>query len=217
MILRLSEGAIASLSEGYGLRVDPDAYVWQLSVGEQQRVEVLKALYRGAQLLILDEPTAVLAPQEVDDLFVTLEQMKNDGHAIIFISHKLNEVLAVSDRVTVLRDGHVVDTVRTSQTDADHLAQLMVGRKLVRHKREMRRPSGHPRLEIKDLWSQGDRGFPTVCGVNLSVDEGEIVGIAGGSGNGQAELAETVAGLREPLRGQIVFNNEDATGWSQDA
>ena len=212
---KVTERAIA-LAESYGLKVDPQAMVWQLSVGEQQRVEILKALYRGADLLILDEPTAVLTPQEVDDLFVTLNRMKAEGHSLIFISHKLHEVLSISNRVTVLRNGRVIQTLHTADTSRPELARLMVGREVLL--RVDRKPVefGKPRLRLTDLWVTGDKGLPTVKGVSLQVQAGEILGIAGVSGNGQRELAEVIAGLRKPTQGKIQIDDQDVTGWRPD-
>lgn len=203
---------LEELSGAYGLDVDPDALVWQLSVGEQQRVEILKALYRGADLLILDEPTAVLTPQEVTEFFEILRRMRAEGHALIFISHKLHEVLSISQRVTVLRDGRHVQTLRTAQTSREELAQLMVGREVFM---EVDRPPvevGEPRLTIDNLWVQGDKGLPAVRGVSLDVRAGEILGIAGVSGNGQRELAQAIVGLREPTDGTVRIDGEGVTG-----
>ncbi len=199
------------LAARYGLKVDPRAYVWQLAVGEQQRVEIVKALYRGAALLVLDEPTAVLTPQEVDDLFVTLRRMADDGHALIFISHKLHEVLAISHRVTVLRDGRVVASSPTAEMTKTQLARLMVGRDvLLQYDRPAAQP-GETRLQIRDLWADGDRGSPALRGVSLEVRAGEIVGLAGVSGNGQRELAEALAGLRPVRQGSVWLNGRDVT------
>ena len=207
---------IRQLSDAYSLHVDPQAMVWQLSVGEQQRVEILKALYRGAALLILDEPTAVLTPQEVDEFFVILRRMASEGHSVIFISHKLYEVLGISDRITVLRLGKVVKTLNTSETDRQELARLMVGRDVLLRVEHPEIEMGSTRLSIKDLWVTGDKGLPSVRGVNLDINAGEIVGLAGVSGNGQRELAETIAGLRKPTNGQIWMNNQDIAGWQPD-
>lgn len=204
---------IHELSSRYGLQVDPTAMVWQLSVGEQQRVEIVKALYRGADLLILDEPTAVLTPQEVDDLFNTLRRMAKEGHALIFISHKLHEVLSISDRVTVLRDGRVVRTVPTLETTASELACLMVGREVLLRVQRPPVELGEARLSLEDVWADSDRGVPALRGVSLTVRAGEILGVAGVSGNGQRELAEVIAGLREPSQGRIKIDDVDTTGW----
>ena len=207
---------IRQLSEAYRLKVDPQAMVWQLSVGEQQRVEILKALYRGAALLILDEPTAVLTPQEVYEFFNILSRMASEGHAIIFISHKLHEVLAISDRVTVLRNGRVVKTLSTKETDRYELARLMIGREILLRLDRPKVELGKNRLEVNDLWVSGDKGLPVLRGANLSVRAGEILGIAGVSGNGQRELAETIAGLRKPTQGTISIDQQDVTGWKPD-
>ena len=207
---------IEELAQAYGLRVDPRAFVWQLSVGEQQRVEILKALYRGAAALILDEPTAVLTPQEVDELFGTLRRMAAEGHALIFISHKLHEVLAISDRVTVLRDGHVVQTLETKTTTRPELARLMVGREVLLRVDRPPVELGPVRLRLEDLIVGGDRGLPAVRGASLEVRQGEILGLAGVSGNGQRELADAVAGLRKAAQGRIQVDEVDITAWSPD-
>ncbi len=200
---------IEELAKMYGLKVDPEAYVWQLSVGQQQRVEIIKALYRGAALLILDEPTAVLTPQEVDELFITLKQMAHEGHAMIFISHKLHEVLSISDRVTVLRDGRKVGTHQTHHTNKSMLATMMVGREISAKQERTAVPRGPIRLKIEDLWAESDRNTDALRGVNLEVYAGEILGIAGVSGNGQRELAEVIVGLREIKRGKISINGQE--------
>ena len=206
---------IEELAERYSLKVQPDAQVWQLSVGEQQRVEILKALYRGAALLALDEPTAVLTPQEVGDLFKVLRQMAADGHALIFISHKLHEIIDVSQRVTVMRDGRVVSTHPTEGSTRAQLAGEMVGRPVILEydkKPFAAPPPGQaPRLAINDLWVRGDRGKDALRGVTLAVQAGEILGIAGVSGNGQRELAEALTGLRPVSKGRVLVNGRDLT------
>ncbi|MBI3913269.1 MAG: ABC transporter ATP-binding protein [Chloroflexi bacterium] len=194
---------LRDLSARYGLSVDPSALVWQLAVGQQQRVEILKALYRDAALLILDEPTAVLTPQEVDDLFVTLRRLKEAGHALIFITHKLNEVMRISDRVTVLRDGRVVGSVATKETNTKELAQLMVGRDVVTSWDKPPRKSEEIILQIENLSALGDKELPALKNVSLDVRAGEIVGVAGVSGNGQREFAETLVGLRRATGGAV--------------
>ena len=201
---RATERRVADLSKRYGLHVDPRARIWQLSLGEQQRVEILKALYREARVLILDEPTAVLTPQEAQVLFETLRQMATEGRTVIFISHKLHEVKAVADRVTVLRDGRTIATVETADATPRSLASLMVGRELSTggDRREAGEP-GDVLLELADVWAQGDRGDAAVRGVSLQVRAGEIVAIAGVAGNGQRELAETIAGTRPPSQGAV--------------
>src|SRR4051794_11197712 len=202
---RAIERRVAELSERYGLAVDPRARIWQLSLGEQQRVEILKALYREARILILDEPTAVLTPQEADVLFETMREMAAEGRTVIFISHKLHEVMAVADRVTVLRGGHSLATVETAEATPRSLASLMVGRELAAEGSVTRAQSepGEAVLELAGVWAQGDRGDAAVRGVTLEVCAGEIVAIAGVAGNGQRELAETIAGIRHQTEGAV--------------
>jgi ABC-type uncharacterized transport system ATPase subunit len=201
---RRVERHVAELGQRYRIAVDPRARIWQLSLGEQQRVEILKALYRDARILILDEPTAVLTPQEADSLFETLRVMASEGRTVVFISHKLHEVTAVSDRVTVLRGGKNVATVATNESTQQSLASLMVGREVEGAARPERDGDpGDPVLEVTDLWAAGDRGDDAVRGVSLTVRAGEIVAIAGVAGNGQRELAETVTGMRAAARGTV--------------
>jgi ABC-type uncharacterized transport system ATPase subunit len=200
---RAIERRVAELGERYGLAVDPRARVWHLSVGEQQRVEILKALYLDARILILDEPTAVLTPQEAEVLFGTLREMAADGRTVVFISHKLHEVKAVADRVTVLRGGRAVATVAAAEATPRSLAALMVGRELAAGQVPEARAPGGVVLELEDVWAAGDRGGKAVRGVSLTVRGGEIVAVAGVAGNGQRELAETVAGMRAPTKGAI--------------
>jgi simple sugar transport system ATP-binding protein len=210
---RRVERRVADLGERYRIAVDPRARVWQLSLGEQQRVEILKALYREARVLILDEPTAVLTPQEAESLFETLRVMAAEGRTVIFISHKLQEVKAVSDRVTVLRDGRTIDTVDTASATPRSLAALMVGREVSLTARTERGVEiGEPVLEVVDLWAHGDRGGDAVRGIDLMVRAGEIVGIAGVAGNGQRELAETISGMRQPARGEIRIGGRKLRG-----
>jgi len=208
---------IGELAQTYGLEVDPEAYIWQLSVGQQQRVEIIKALYRGASLLILDEPTAVLTPQEVDELFITLRQMTKEGHALIFISHKLHEVLSISDRVTVLRDGRVVGSQQTANTTRNDLAQMMVGRPVDLHSETEEVARGEVRLRLENVWAQSNRETPALRGVSLEVCSGEILGLAGVSGNGQRELAEVINGLRPTTQGKIYLDNRDVSGLTPGA
>ncbi len=203
---------IRELGDIYGLQVDPDACIWQLAVGQRQRVEIIKALYRGAALLILDEPTAVLTPQEVDEFFTTLRQMVRDGHAVIFISHKLHEVLDISDRVTVLRDGKRVDSCETAGCTKADLARMMVGREVIMKPERADVQRGEIRLEVRNLHAQSDREMPALRGVDLELYSGEILGLAGVSGNGQRELAEVITGLRPATQGQIVLEGKDVTG-----
>ncbi|MFL5961262.1 MAG: ABC transporter ATP-binding protein [Gaiellaceae bacterium] len=210
---RRIERRVAELGERYRIAVDPRARIWQLSLGEQQRVEILKALYREARILILDEPTAVLTPQEAASLFATLRVMADEGRTIVFISHKLHEVKAVSDRVTVLRGGKNVETVQTKDATPRSLAALMVGREVNMAERVTRTGEvGAPVLETHDLWAAGDRGSETLRGVSLRVCAGEVLAIAGVAGNGQRELAETVTGMRTPTRGTITVAGEVLRG-----
>ncbi len=203
---------IRELSREYGLKVDPKAYVWQLAVGERQRVEIIKALYRSAELLILDEPTAVLTPQEVDDLFSILRQMVAGGRGLVFISHKIREVLALSDRITVLRNARTVGTVVPADVTRRDLAHMMVGREVGLVQNHVDPALGDVRLSVKDLRVLGDRGSEAVRGLDLEVRSGEIVGIAGVSGNGQRELAEAIAGLRAATSGSILLEGVDLVG-----
>ncbi len=200
---------IRELASAYGLGVDPDAFIWQLSVGERQRVEILKALYRDATLLVLDEPTAVLTPLEVEDFFTTLRRLAADGRGLIFISHKLHEVMALSDRITVLRDGRVTGDTTPAETSREQLAEMMVGRavKLAPDKPPATR--GDIRLSIAGLTVPGDRGRTAVDAVDLEVAGGEILGIAGVSGNGQRELAEAIAGLRSATSGVVRLDGAE--------
>ncbi|MDA2957877.1 MAG: ABC transporter ATP-binding protein [Actinomycetota bacterium] len=200
---------LTEVSERYGLRIDPDAYIWQLAVGERQRAEILKALYRDAELLVLDEPTAVLTPPEVEELFKTLRQLTDDGRGLIFISHKLHEVMELSDEITVLRDGRVSGSTRPSETDREQLAELMVGRPVSLSRDVPAQEPGASELIIDNLRVIGDRGTEAVAGVSISVRRGEIVGIAGVSGNGQRELAEAIFGLRPIESGSITVSGQE--------
>jgi|SRR5271157_201276 len=204
---------IQELSEAYGIKVEPRAYVWQLSVGEQQRVEIMKALYRGASLIILDEPTAVLTPQEVNDLFVTLRRMVSEGHSLVFISHKLHEVMDISDRVTVLRDGKVIGTRPTPEVTRDELVKMMVGRELKELEPRPLKP-GVVTLKIEGLKTMGDRGTESLHGIDFEIHAGEILGLAGVSGNGQRELAECLAGMRKATSGKIIIGENDITAYT---
>jgi simple sugar transport system ATP-binding protein len=205
---------IEELGRTYGLRIDPWAYVRQLSVGQQQRVEIIKALYRNASLLILDEPTAVLTPHEVDELFATLRQMAVDGHALIFISHKLHEVMAFTDRVTVLRDGHNVSTIQTAQTSRRQLAEMMVGREMNLNTSRPEVKAGKVRLRLESVSAEGLHKKLALHDVSFEICAGEILGVAGISGNGQRDLAEAIVGLREVSSGHIYVNGHDVTGLS---
>jgi simple sugar transport system ATP-binding protein len=210
---RRIERRVAELGDRYRIAVDPRARIWQLSLGEQQRVEILKALYREARILILDEPTAVLTPQEAESLFETLRAMAAEGRTVIFISHKLHEVKAVSDNVTVLRAGKTVATVATADATPHSLAELMVGRELdVSRRRKREGELGAPVLALEDVWAAGDRGGDAVRGVTLDVRSGEIVAVAGVAGNGQRELAEVVAGMRPAARGRVLVDGRPLRG-----
>jgi simple sugar transport system ATP-binding protein len=200
-----TEKRVEELSVRYGLAVNPKAKIWQLSIGEQQRVEILKALYRDARILIMDEPTAVLTPQEAETLFGTLRTMADEGKTVIFISHKLHEVKAIADRVTVLRGGRTVTTVDAEPSTLRSLATLMVGREIdVAKPLEQARQLADVRmLEVDGLTVPGDRGETAVDDVSFSIREGEIVGVAGVAGNGQRELAEAVSGMRDIRSGSI--------------
>ncbi|MDI7274573.1 MAG: ABC transporter ATP-binding protein [Anaerolineae bacterium] len=208
--LRMIHARIRELSERYGLRVDPEAQVWQLSVGEQQRVEILKLIYRGAEILILDEPTAVLTPQEADDLAVVVRRMTAEGKSAIFITHKMEEVMAFSQRVMVLRQGRVQAVLDTNQTSPQELAYLMVGREvLFRLQKEECRP-GNEVLRVSGLQAENDKGLRALRDVSFAICEGEILGIAGVAGNGQRELAEVITGLRKASQGQVILRGRRA-------
>jgi simple sugar transport system ATP-binding protein len=208
------EREIARLSEDFRMRVDPGRPIWQLSVGEQQRVEILKNLYRGANVLILDEPTAVLTPQEANQLFESVREMAGAGRGVVFISHKLEEVMSVADRVTVLRRGRNVDTVEKRATSEAELARMMIGRDLPRPAEPTPREPGDAVLRLDAVEADDERGLPALSGIDLEVREGEILGIAGVAGNGQRELAEVVVGLRDVRAGSVVFAGRDISRWS---
>ncbi|MFH2039295.1 MAG: ABC transporter ATP-binding protein [Chloroflexota bacterium] len=201
---------IQALQEQFGLKVDPTALIWQLSVGEQQRVEILKTLYRGANILILDEPTAVLAPQEIDDLMNTMRSLVANGKSIFFISHKLNEVTAVADRLTVLRKGKVTaEGIGIEGINREKLAELMVGRKVIFQVEKKIQEPGDVVLDVKNVSALNNKGFPALKDVSFNLHQGEILGIAGIAGNGQSELAEVITGLR-PCSGSILINGQQA-------
>lgn len=202
---------ISLIANQYGLSVDPQAKIWQLAVGQQQQVEILKALYREVEILIMDEPTSVLTPQEVEKLFATLRSLVNSGLTIIFITHKLDEVMKVSDRVTVLRKGKVVTTIPTKDTDKATLARLMVGREVIFRLKKSPLKRKEKILEVKDLHILNDRGLPAIRGLSFELFGGEILGIAGVSGNGQNELVEVLTGLRKLWRGEVYLATRDIT------
>src|SRR5256885_137200 len=203
----LDEGAadkrVADMARTFRFEVDPEARVENIGVGQQQRVEIMKALYRNADLLILDEPTAVLTPQEAADLFEILRTLRREGLSIIFISHKLNEVLEIADRITVLRRGKTIETVPRQGATEESLARAMVGREVLLRVDKPPAQPGETLLEVEDLHVIDDRGIEKVSGVSFSVRGGEIVGIAGVDGNGQSELIDAIAGLRRAASGSI--------------
>jgi general nucleoside transport system ATP-binding protein len=202
---------VRELSRTFGFEIDPKARVDSLTVGQEQRVEILKALYRGADILILDEPTAVLTPQEAQELFEILETLKREGMSIIFISHKLKEVLEIADRITVLRRGEKVDTVPREGATEQGLARLMVGREVLLRVEKPPPNPGEPLLVVEDLAVQDDRGLDAVRGVSFEVRAGEILGIAGVDGNGQRELIDALTGLLKPAAGRIIVQGRDQT------
>ncbi len=202
---------IGRLAQQYHMPVDPRAYIWQLSVGEQQRVEILKLLYRGADVLILDEPTAVLTPQEARELGATLRQMISEGKAVIFISHKLDEVIEFADRITVLRDGRNVATVDAKDITKAELARMCVGREVLFHVDKDEAEIGPIALELKDVEALNNKGLPALRGISLTLHSGEVLGMAGVAGNGQRELAEAITGLRKVTGGQILLRGKNMT------
>ena len=202
---------VLAVSEQYGLAIDPNAKIMNISVGMQQRVEILKALMRGADILVLDEPTAVLTPQEVSELFEVMENLRSLGKSIIFISHKLKEVTAISDMVTVIRRGRTIGSVASSETDVNELARMMVGRDVDLVVQKDPAKPGAEMFKIENLHVPDDRHLPAVSGVSLSVRAGEIVGVAGVDGNGQNELAEAITGMRKATSGKITLNGQDLT------
>jgi len=208
------EKEVLELSEKYGLKVDPKARIWQLSVGEQQRVEIIKVLYRGARVLILDEPTSVLTPGETEELFMILRRIAEEGRAVVFITHKLDEALAISDRTTVLRRGKVVKTVDTSKTSKRELASMMVGREVLFRLERKHVERGKVVLEVRNLHALNEKRLPAVKGVSFTVRESEILGIAGVAGNGQRELVEVITGLRNATKGEVLILGADVTNRS---
>ncbi|HEX7083320.1 MAG TPA: ABC transporter ATP-binding protein [Gaiellaceae bacterium] len=203
---------VRELSDRYGLAVDPEARVDRITVGQQQRVEILKALYRGAEVLILDEPTAVLTPQESQELFEIIRSLKTQGKSIIFISHKLNEVLEIADRITVLRRGKTIDTIDAAGATEEGLARLMVGREVLLRVDKQAPHPGDPLLVVEHLSVIDDRGLEAVRDVSFEVRSGEIVGLAGVDANGQSELIDAIAGLRSVESGRVLIDGADVTG-----
>jgi len=206
--LKSARQEMLDLQKRFGLQIDPEARVWTLSVGEQQKVEILKALYRNVDILIMDEPTAVLAPAETSDLFHTLSSLVREGRSVVFISHKLNEVMEISNRIVVLRNGQVVAERKTAETSPRELANLMVGRELLENIEKKELPAGEPVLKIKRLNALNDKKLPALKNLDLIVRQNEIVGIAGVSGNGQKELSEVLFGMRSPTDGLIHISEK---------
>jgi general nucleoside transport system ATP-binding protein len=212
-----AEQRVRDLAEQFKFHIDPHARVQDITVGQQQRVEILKALYRGAEILILDEPTAVLTPQEALELFDILKNLVAEGMSVIFISHKLNEVLEIADRITVLRRGKKVDTIPREGATEELLARMMVGREVLLRVDKKPAHPGSEALTVSDLHVLDDRGLEVVRGVSFTVRTGEIVALAGVDGNGQTELIDAITGLRKPASGRIVVDKEDLTGKSARA
>jgi ABC-type uncharacterized transport system ATPase subunit len=203
------ERQVAQLAEDFGLRVDPHAKIWQLSVGEQQRVEILKILHRGADILIMDEPTAVLAPQEIDDLFHILRSMIDEGKSVVFISHKLGEVMEIADRITVLSKGRVTASgLKPSETTPADLARRMVGRAVLFRIEREELKAGEVVLAVDGISADNDKGLPALRNVSFQVRSGEVLGIAGVAGNGQRELAEVITGLRKCTSGRVLVQDQ---------
>jgi len=205
---------VEELSEKFGFKVDPRAKIENISVGIEQRVEIIKVLYRGAEILVMDEPTAVLTPQEVDELFKILVSLRNQGKTIIFITHKLNEVKAISDRVTVMRHGRVVGVKKTKDTNQEEIANLMVGRKVILRIDKKPQPTGKVVLQVEKLDALNNKSLPALKNISFQIKEGEILGIAGVEGNGQTELVEVITGLRPATGGEITLYNKDITNYS---
>jgi len=207
--IRTARQKITELSEEYGLEIDPDALIEDIPVGVQQRVEIIKALYRNARILVLDEPTAVLTPQEADNLFRIMRQLTERGVSIVFITHKLKEVLAVADRITTMRRGQVVGTTTPAESDEHKLAAMMVGREVILTVDKAPASPGEVVMEVKDLSIVDERHVDVVSKVSFQVRAGEILGIAGVQGNGQTELVESLSGLRERKSGQVLLGGKE--------
>ncbi len=205
---------IREISQEYGLEIDPNAHIWNLSIGEQQRVEIVKMLFRNVEILILDEPTAVLTPQEATELFNTVRVLTGEGKSIIFISHKLNEVMEISDRITILRKGEKVTTILKEDTNERDLANLMVGREVLLDIHREMTATEEPVLTVTGVTAVDDRFLPALQGVNFRVHKGEILGLAGVSGNGQRELEQVLTGLRQPTNGTVILGEKEIAGLS---
>lgn len=209
-----AEKSVEELSKSMGFKIDPKAKIENISVGIQQRVEIIKVLYRGAEILVMDEPTAVLTPQEVEELFEILKSLKKQGKTIIFITHKLNEVKALSDRVTVMRRGKVVGVKDTKDTNQEEIASMMVGRKVIFDIKKKPLNLGKIALKVEKLKALNNKGLPAVNGISFEIKEGEILGFAGVEGNGQTELVEVITGLRRASDGKIFLYDRDVTNYS---
>ncbi len=207
--LAKARSELARLARDYEMDVDPDAIVGELPVGLQQRVEILKALYKGADVLILDEPTGVLTPDEADHLFRILETLRDQGKTVILITHKLREIMAITDHVSVMRRGELVATKKTKDTSVEELAELMVGRRVLLHVEKGKAKPGAVVLDVKNLTWRDRKGTARVDGVSFTVRAGEIVGIAGVSGNGQSELLDVIAGITKPTSGEVIFEGKE--------
>ncbi|MBE6011185.1 MAG: ABC transporter ATP-binding protein [Lachnospiraceae bacterium] len=200
--------------EDYNMDIQMDKKINQISLGEAQRVEIIKTLYRGAEIIILDEPTAVLTPQECDKFFEILINLKNDGKSIVFISHKLDEVMEISDRITVMRHGKYINSVNKSETNSRELAKMMVGREVFLNINKSEEHAGETVLEVSDLWTSGEKELSKIRGISFNVRSGEIVGVAGIDGNGQSEMIEAIAGLRKVEKGRITLDGKNVTNLS---
>ncbi|ADL50483.1 ABC transporter ATP-binding protein [Clostridium cellulovorans] len=209
--IKKAEKEVAELAKKYGFNVKPDDLIEDITVGQQQKVEILKALYRGAEILILDEPTAVLTPQEIEELGEIFKSLTSQGKSIILITHKLKEIMSMSDRVTVVRRGKLIDVVQTKDTNIDQLAEMMVGRKVNLVTEKEKAKVGNTIVSIKDIKAIDHRKLPVLKGVNLDIRAGEVLGVAGVDGNGQSELIEVISGLRQATEGSITLNGKELT------
>ncbi|WP_125153429.1 ABC transporter ATP-binding protein [Clostridium rectalis] len=209
--IKKAEKDTKELADKYGFKIDPKSVIEDITVGQQQKVEILKALYRGAEVLILDEPTAVLTPQEIEELGIILKNLIKEGKSIILITHKLKEVMSMSNRVTIIRRGKYIDTIKTEDTNIDKLAEMMVGRKVNLVVNKSSAKKGDVIFKIENLRALDHRGLPALRGLNLDLRSGEILGIAGVDGNGQTELIESIVGLRKVIDGKIILKGEEIT------
>ncbi|BBE31000.1 sugar ABC transporter ATP-binding protein [Tepiditoga spiralis] len=212
--LKKARREVQELSKRYGLKVDVDALIEDLPVGTQQRVEIIKTIYRGAEILILDEPTAVLTPQEIEELFEIMRKLRDDGKTIIFISHKLHEVMTICDNITVMRLGKVTGHVKVSETNEKELANMMVGREVILRVDKEEKVPGEKVVEIKNLWVKDNRQLDAVRGMNFEIRKGEVLGIAGVAGNGQTELVEALTGLRKKESGEYLYKGKDISHYT---